>query len=44
MQQGISNSEFYGDLVYILRKSLEIQTSLIFSNVLLTVSRDRSIL
>ena len=33
MQQGICNPEFYGDLVY-LRKSLDIQTSLIFSNVL----------
>ena len=30
MQQGICNPEFYGDLVHNLRKSLEIQTSLIF--------------
>ena len=30
MQQSISNPEFYGDLVYRLRKSLEIQTSQIF--------------
>ena len=34
MQQGISNQEFYGDLVYKFKKSLEIQTSPIFSNVL----------
>ena len=33
MQQGICNPGFYGDLVYNLRKSLEIQTSLIFLNV-----------
>ena len=30
MQQGICNPEFYGDLVYKFKKSLEIQTSLIF--------------
>ena len=30
MQQGICNPEFYGDLYINLRKSLEIQTSLIF--------------
>ena len=34
MQQGICNPEFYEDLVYKFRKSFEIQTSLIFSNVL----------
>ena len=34
MQQGISNPEFYGDLVLNLKRSLEIQTSLIFSNLL----------
>ena len=33
MQQGICNPELYGDLVKNLRKSLEIQTSLIFLNV-----------
>ena len=30
MQQGICNPEFYGDSVYKFKKSLEIQTSLIF--------------
>ena len=44
LQQGISNPEFYGDLVNNLRNTLEIQTSLIFSNVLLTVSREQGIL
>ena len=44
MQQGICNPEFYGDLIYKLRKSLEIQTSLIFSNVLQPVSREQGIL
>ena len=44
LQQGISNPEFYGDWYINLRKSLEIQTSLIFSNVLLTVSREQGIL
>ena len=34
MQQGICNSEFYGDLVYKFKKIIEIQSSLIFSNVL----------
>ena len=33
MQQGISNPEFYGDLVYKLRKSLVIQTFLISLDV-----------
>ena len=32
MQQGISNPESYGDLVYKFKKVIEIQTSLIFSN------------
>ena len=34
IQLGICNPEFYGDLVYKFKKTLEIQTSLIFSNVL----------
>ena len=38
LQQGISNQELYADLTY-LSKSLEIQTYLIFSNVLLTVKK-----
>ena len=39
------NTNISMDIVYInLRKSLEIQTSLIFSNVLLTVSREQGIL
>ena len=55
LQQSISNPEFYRDFVYKfnkiignplyinLIKSLEIQTSLIFSNVLLTVSKKKGI-
>ena len=39
LQQGISNPEFYGDLVHMLRKSLKIQTSLTFSNELFTASK-----
>ena len=44
MQQGTCNPEFYGDLVYKFKKSLEIQSSLIFSNVLYTVTREQGIL
>ena len=37
LQQGICNPDFYVDLYINIRKSLEIQTSLIFSNKLLMV-------
>ena len=40
LQQGISNTEFYKIWYINSRKSLEIQTSMIFSNVLLTVSKE----
>ena len=44
MQQGISNPEFYGDLVYKFKKSLEIQTSLISSDVSLNVLGEQGII
>ena len=42
--KGISNPEFYGDLVYEFKKIMEIETPLIFSYVLLTVSEEQGIL
>ena len=50
MQQGICNPEFYGDLVYKFEKIIGNPNlsfyfySLIFSNVLYTVSREQGIL
>ena len=44
LKQCTSNPEFYGDLVYKFKKKLlEIQKSLVFSNVLLTVRREQNI-
>ena len=41
LQKGISNPEFYGDLVCKFKKIIESPTSLIFSIILLTVSKSQ---